>query len=203
MRFDYKGDNENGILRYFYDKLSNDEYNNEVCTYSNSINDPLQLSEYAVDFDHSKYWHAVDSTDLDKYIVIYLKHYLIKLTGFSITSSPINPNNVICHPKNWGFDASIDNATWENRINYTDSNNQMNRYLASGHYSWNFGTYKYFRFMITGEQYDNVNKYSIDLNQIEFFGDLLENPEDIISCWKKRRFNLNIISLLWIFICSK
>ena len=50
MRFDYKGDNENGILRYFYDKLSNDEYNNEVCTYSNSINDPLQLSEYAVDF---------------------------------------------------------------------------------------------------------------------------------------------------------
>ena len=111
------------------------------------------------------------------YIVVYLKDYYINMKGYSITSSKNQPGELITHPKNWGLYASLDNINWENRVNYTDANGNMNRYFASAYFGWDYGIYKYFRLTITGEQYDIYKKNSIDLNQIEFFGDLLTSDD--------------------------
>ena len=175
MSFYYQGDTRNGILKYLYDKYTNkDEYYKQVLTHATSCaGDP----KFAIDFNFDKYWHAVDFDKIGNYIVIYLKDYYINIKGFALTSSKHGANTGSCHPKNWGFDASNNNDTWENQVNYTDANNNMFRPYASGYFGWDYGTYKYFRFMITGEQYDGQEKYSIDLNQIEFFGDLIPNNE--------------------------
>ena len=167
---EFKGDTQNGILKYLYNKYTNkDEYYEEVIASANSIADP----KYSIDFNLENYWHAIDYQDIGNYIVFCFKHYYINIKGFAITSAKYEPHPGACHPKNWGFDASNNNNTWMHQVNYTDVNNNMNRPYASGYFGWDYGIYKYFRFMITGEQYDGQGKNSIDLNQIEFFGDLI------------------------------
>ena len=168
INFPYKGQNQSGILKYFYTNYS-EKYNEIVKVYASSTNNAFQTTEMAIDFDDNKYWHAKDNEKIGNYFVVYLKNYYVKLDGYSIQTSNLDPASGICHPKNWGFDASIDNITWEHQVNITDDGS-MNKRLASRYIRWSHGTYKYFRVMITGEQYDGQNKNSLDLNQIELFG---------------------------------
>ena len=178
--FVFTGDTQNGILKYLFDSLSEEDYFNEATTYA-SMNSANHIGKCAIDFDSNSYWHAIDYQQEETFIVISLKSYYIKIKGFTITSSNLEASG-ICHPKNWGFDASNDNRTWHHRVLYTDTNNNMNRKLASGYFGWDYGTFKYFRFLNTGEQYDGQGKRSIDLGQIEFFGTLLTHLDDISKC---------------------
>ena len=203
MRFDFVGDTQKGILNYLYTVVfnrDNEKYFNEVNTYATSSLGIL--TSYAIDFNPENYWHAEDFKPVGEYIVIYFKSYRIRMTGFSITSSQLDPDYWVCHPKNWGFDASNDNFTWEHQINYTDASGYLNRKGATEYVGWNYGTYQYFRIMNTGPQYDTKGKNSMDLSQVEFFGDLL-NLYDISES-SSRRFcinsNLNIIVYISIII---
>ena len=200
MRFDFIDNTTKGILYYLKNekfKGNDDKYFEEVKTYATSTYN-LHSSQYAIDFDPEKYWHADDFKKIGtQYIVIYLESYYIRLTGFSITSSQLEPDFWVCHPKNWGFDASNDNETWENQVNYTDTSDYMNRKGATKYVGWNFGVYKYFRIMNTGEQYDTQNKNSMDLSQVEFFGDLL-NTMHTNQCLPTTTFDPN--NFLFIFV---
>ena len=180
MRFDFVGDTQKGILYHLKNDLfagDSVKYYEEVQTYATSSADAIYNATNAIDFIDGTYWHAKDGKDIGtEYIVIYLKSYYISLSGFSITSSNYTEDKLICHPKNWGFDASNDNVTWEHQINYTDTSGYMNRTRATEYVGWNYGIYKYFRITNTGEQYDGGNKNAMDLAQVEFFGDLLTKP---------------------------
>ena len=109
----------------------------------------------------------------------------MKLQGYSITSSSFSPASGVCHPKNWGLDASYDMIKWYHQENITDYNGEMNKYAATKYFPWNHGVYRYFRLMNTGPQHDGVNKYSMDLAHFELFGTLLIYHFN--SCNNKRR----------------
>ena len=170
--FIFTGDTQNGILKYFHEFLTETEYYNEITTSSYPQHGTPQR---AIDFNNDTYWHGQEKM-VGSYLVISIKSYYVKIKGFSITSSNLNPGIGICHPKNWGFDASNDKINWHHQVNYTDTNNDMNKRLASAYFEWDFGTFKHFRIMNTGEQHDGQGKLSMDLSQIEFFGTLITNP---------------------------
>ena len=173
MRFDFTGDTQKGILFHLHSELTLEQYFAEVITEHSSKSGTGYESQKAIDFNSETYWHSRDFAPVGEYLILYLKSYYVNPIGFSITSSMNEPGDGVCHPKNWGFDASNDKKTWVHQINYTDQSGYLNRYAATEFVSWNYGTYKYFRFMVTGSQYDNENKNAIDLAQIELFGDLL------------------------------
>ena len=198
--FHYNGQNQSGILNYFY-KNHTEKYYENVKTFASSIYSG-HPPEMAIDFDDNTYWHAKDFENVGNYFVVYLKNYYIKLEGYSIQTSNIDPASGVCHPKNWGFDASIDNITWEHQVNITDDGS-MNKRLASRYIRWSHGTYKYFRFMITGEQYDGQNKNSFDLNQIELFGTLTTRKPLLCSCNANKCYTHSIaIAAITLIIAS-
>ena len=186
----FNGDTLNGIFRSFYDQYwEKNEYFERVLTYTDSEHSNEYSSKYAVDFDINTYWHSKDYDPIGHYIVVYLRDYYINIKGFSITSSQMEPGPDVTHQKNWGFDASLDNDTWENAVNFTDANGDMKRKMASAYFGWDYGIYKYFRLTITGEQYDTQKKNSIDLNQIELFGDIL-SPNEAYKRLNSKCFSL-------------
>ena len=193
-----RGDNMSGILKHFY--TSNiEKYFDIVKTYTTSEHDNRYISKYAIDFDDNNYWHAKENDKRGNYLVIYLRDYYIKLKGYSIKTSVVGPGTGTAHPKNWGFDASLDNRTWEHQENITDDGT-MNNILASRYLKWSYGTYKYFRLMITGSQYDSYDKNSIDLNQIELFGKLITLDPAPCTCQASRHSFL--YSIIIIILCN-
>ena len=124
--FPYKGDPKNGIFKYFYDN-NNSQYYELVKATASSSNETAYM---ALDFT-SNYWHASDYHSPGTYIVFYLRDYFVKLLGYSITTSNLEPAYGICHPKNWGLDASNDMTTWVHQVNVTDEKEEMNHYGAS------------------------------------------------------------------------
>ena len=181
MKFEFTGDTQSGIFRYFWE-TSRDEYFDIVKTYATSMYSSQYKPEFAITFDTTSYWHAKEYDPIGNYIVVYLPNFYINIYGYSITSSHNNPSDGVCHPKNWGFDASNDNITWENQVNFSDIGNSMNVASASKFVGWCHGTYKYFRIMITGPAYDIYNKNSIDLRQIELFGELTSHISQYSPC---------------------
>ena len=177
--FPYNGQNQSGILNYFHTNYNENYYEIVKAFASSTFSD--HPPEKAIDFDEKTYWHANDYENIGNYLVVYLKNYYIKLDGYSIQTTNFTPQVGICHPKNWGFDASNNNRKWEHQVNITDDGS-MNKRLASRYIRWSHGTYKYFRIMITGEQYDGNGKRSIDLNQIELFGTLTTRKPLLCSC---------------------
>ena len=196
MRFDYVGDTQKGILSHLKETLGDAQYYQEVLTYTSSNNGDYTYGKLSIDFDNKTYWVAKSKKQIGEYIIFHFPNYFIKMSGYSIRTSHLKPGYGICHPKNFGFDASNDNETWIHQVNYTDINNHLNKSEVTEFIGWNFGTFKYFRFMITGEQHDDSGKHVIDLAQIEFFGDLLTHKENlskvlIIQC--KFNFMLFVI----------
>ena len=164
-------------MAYLKKTLGDEQYYNEVLTYPSSINEPTMVGKNAIDFDNNTYWVAKSRSPIGEYIIFYFPNYYIKMSGYAIRTSKLKPSIGICHPKNWGFDASYDNKSWVHQVNYTDTYNKLNQSHVTEFVGWNYGTYKYFRFMITGEQHDQTHKNDIDLARIEFFGDLLRYRE--------------------------
>ena len=198
MKISYKGNALNGILRYLFDK-NREEYLTIVKTYASSVHDSNYLPINVINFaDDDKLWHAKDFENIGNYIVVYLPNYCIKLEGYSIQTSNIGPSSTTCHPKNWGFDASNDNRTWNHQVNITDDGT-MNEALATRYIKWSHGTYKYFRLMITGQQHDTKMKNSLDLNQIEFFGTLIPQAPCFCSCKYIKHSAFSLLCLLLIF----
>ena len=179
MIFEYKNDTQNGILRYLYNTTKN--YEEEVLTSATS-EIRTHESNLSVDFNSTSYWHATDYSPIGEYIVVYFPNYFLKLSGYSITTSFYQPAYDVTHPKNWGFDASNDNKTWNNQINISDPTKMMNKAFASIFIPWSFGIYKYYRIMMTGEQHDQMKKNQCDIAQIEFFGELLRNLPNTKQC---------------------
>ena len=134
--FAYKDDTKNGIFKYFYDNY-NSQYYDLVKTTASSNNGYAQR---ALDYT-SNYWHVEDYKGPGSYIIFYLSDYFVKLQGYSITSSNINPASGICHPKNWGLDASYDMVKWVHQVNITDDKGEMNKYASTKYFSWSHGTY--------------------------------------------------------------
>ena len=197
MYIPYTGQNLNGILKFIYD-TNNANYFDIVRTCTSSNHSDNYLPVNAINFaNDNKYWHAKVKDKIGNYFVVYLKNYYINLEGYSIQTSNISPASGICHPKNWGFDASNDGKKWEHQANITDDGT-MNKALASRYVGWSHGTYKYFRLMITGEQYDGKGKKSLDLNQIELFGTLTTRRTPLCSC---KHYERNKISLYSVMIC--
>ena len=181
MRFEFTGDTQSGILRHFWETRRS-EYSDIVKTYATSIYSSLYKPEIAITFDATSYWHAKEYDPIGHYIVDYLPKFYVNVYGYSITTSNLSPSDNICHPKNWGFDASNDNITWEKQVNFSDIGDSMNSANASKFVGWCHGTYKYFRIMITGPAYDIYNKNSIDLRQIELFGELTSHYSQHSQC---------------------
>ena len=196
MHIPYTGENLTGILKYLYD-ADKDSYFDIVKTYATSNYSADHYPIYAINFTENRYWHAKEKQNIGQYFVVYLNNYYIKLEGYSIQTSYYKPGSGVCHPKNWGFDASNDGKKWEHQVNITDDGT-MNKALASRYIGWSHGTYRYFRLMVTGQQYDEQGKYSLDLNRIEFFGTLTTRRPHLCSCRCKR---LNALSSLSTMIC--
>ena len=171
MKFEFSGDTQNGILKYLFNTYRND-YQNQVLSYSTSQGVGYE-STCATDFNPLSYWHIIDHSPIGQYLVIHLPNYYIKMDGYSITTSRFDASDGTAHPKNWGFDASNDNETWFHQRNISDTTEIMNHANATIYVPWNFGTYKYFRLMMTGEQHDKQGKNGCDITQVEFFGELL------------------------------
>ena len=200
MYIPYIGQNLNGILKYLYDN-NNNNYLDIVKTYASSNHSDDNLPVNAINFaNDNKYWHAKDNDEIGNYIVVYLKNYYINLEGYSIQTSNFNFKGA-CHPKNWGFDASNDGKKWVHQANITDDGT-MNKSLASRYIGWSHGTYKYFRLMITGEQYDGWNKNSIDLNQIELFGTFLTRKPPLCSCKYRKRNEFSLFSIMILLVIT-
>lgn len=192
--FEYSDDTQNGILRYFYDNY-NSQYESIVKVYSTSDytgNTPFM----AIDFNLATFWHAQEFLPFGEYFVIYLKDFYIRLSGYSVMTSNVGTASYVCHMKNWGFDASNDNKTWVHQVNITDDSS-LNVGSGKKYFGWKHGTYKYFRIMTTGHQYDNMQKNAFDLAQIELFGTLMRNIRDMcVSCNCKKRVDFSILSFL-------
>ena len=199
MYFPYVGQNLNGILKHLYD-TKKDSYFDIVKAYATSNDSNNFLPVNAINFvNNNKYWHAKERENIGHYFVVYLNNYYINLEGYSIQTTNFNPASGVCHPKNWGFDASNDGKKWEHQANITDDGT-MNKALASRYIGWSHGTYKYFRLMITGQQHDGEGKLSIDLNQIELFGTLTTRRPQLCSCRFNKRSAFTPLSFIIGFV---
>ena len=190
--FPYRGNTTNGIFNYFYEN-NNSKYLELVKVNASARN---ERAKYALDFTNN-YWNA-GTVSSGSYIIFYLRDYFVKLRGYSLTTSNLDPGTRICHPKNWGFDASNDMVNWHHQVNITDTEEIMNHKGASNYFSWSHGIYRYFRVMNTGIQHGGYGLYSIDLLHFELFGTLL--VPNLKTCNNQKK--LPLVSLSFIIILT-
>ena len=168
-----------GLLHYLFIKNRNWYFEN-IKTNATSIYEIENHnqnfdSKNAIDFDDDKYWTSKEIDDEEQFWELQLP-FPINITSYVIQSWEGS-----CHPKSWGFAASNDGITFENRENYTDEDNSMNFSYSHANIEYNYGFYQYFRLYVTNISYCDNKRF--DLNQFELYGSMnLTEPFQYLTC---------------------
>ena len=188
MYFPY--DQQNGILRDFYNKSKNYFESNKIFRFASSGSYNSLFPKYAFDFNENTYWFS-DMSAKEYFISFCFQNFYVKLEKYEIHTS-LTGDNI---PHVWSFHGSNNNKTWSWSNNLTHD-------IAKGESAivdWEKGIFKCFKLIF----YENVqNKKPADLRQIELFGTLLSKFELFNTNYRKYSIN-NIMLLIIIIILTE
>ena len=189
----FTGDKLKGALYFLYNTYS-DQYSQIVKASGECYS--VLVPENAIDFNPSTIWHSKVTNQTGEYLQIDLKGYYMTLDAYSIQTSNLSPGNA--HPKHWGFEASFDGISYSKRLDYVDEEGQMNSNSRIIILPVELpGKYKHFRLSVQGESHstnDATTKIRMDISQIEFFGTLYKDSENLRNmCTSNQRIHRSLI----------
>lgn len=183
LTFDYKGDNNDGILHFLKEKTGGNIYNNHTIDItSNSIKsvksinshdktyhpknilDPSDETIYQCNTDMTDFWICFDFKDMQ----VEISSYLIQSTRY----------NDVGRVRNWVFEISNDNAKWEKIDEHSDSS-ELNDGLKTKVFNCRSSHFvRYCRFRHIGRIWSPKIRFGGELagiNFMELFGKIKLN----------------------------
>ena len=147
--------------------------------------DPYSLVNYT--FTGNCYIDCVASgNDNNSNFLFHLQKHSVRLTNYAIKTRPNGTNFLM----NWKFEGSNNGETWTELDSHQDSDDLCGNNITKVYKVRKNGLFSYFRLLQTG--INSLGNHHLVLNNIELFGKLCPNDDEICSISSNFRCSLKI-----------